>query len=233
MSRPDSVAPLARWSLPYLGFKGLVRGALTVWCRVRYRGQEHVPERGPVLLAANHESFLDPFLIGAGLRRRPRYIVWHTYYESPWLGPPIRLLGGFPSGNSRAHGVLNAARAVLDAGQALEIFPEGERSSPGRVGPFARGFARLARVTRAPVTPIAIIGSGNSWSRDRSWPRPARVEVIFGSPMLAPADTGEPAELRHAEQQFAADVRRRIIELAGGRLVGAGPPEQGERPASA
>ena len=219
MSPANPVAPLARSTVLYLAVKGLVRALLSVCCRVRYCGQDKVPQHGSLILVANHESFLDPFLIGAGLRRRPRYLVYHTYYRNPILGPPIYLVGGLPVGDGSPAATLAAAETLLRAGQVLEVFPEGERSPPGLVRPFQRGFVRLARVTGASILPVAIVGAGGIWPRHRTWPRPGKVDVIFGRPLAPPESGGDRRRLRQLEREFAERVRKAVIDLATGRLA--------------
>ncbi len=224
LTRP---AGAGRSRVIYPLLQGLVRGALAVGFRLAYRGREHVPGSGPLILAANHQSFLDPFFLGAGIPLRPRYLVYYTYMRMPLIGAGARFFGGLPVGHGPPARSLRSARAALEAGDVVEIFPEGARSPDGRVHPFARGFAHLARVTGAPVLPAAILGAHGAWPPGRKLPRPSRVEVIFGPPVAPPAAVGgPPAERRAADRRFADAVREVILALAAGRLEAA--PRRGD-----
>jgi len=193
--------------------------ARLLW-RISYRGQEHLPARGPLILAANHQSFLDPILIGAGIHLRPRYLVYYTYMQKPLLGSMARFFGGLPVGPGPAKRSLSAVRTALEAGETVEIYPEGGRSQDERVYLFHRGFAHLARITGAPVVPIALLGANRAWPRDRTFPRPARVEVRFGPALAATGDRDLPSsEAREADRRFAGEVRQAVLALAGGRLT--------------
>ncbi|MFQ5701631.1 MAG: lysophospholipid acyltransferase family protein [Acidobacteriota bacterium] len=209
-----------RWAPIYLTIKAVTRVVLTSTCRLIYTGRENVPATGPLILVANHESYLDPFLIGAGLPRRPYYLVYHTYCTNRMTGPFVRAIGGLPVGGSFRLASVTSAETALRTGAAVEIFAEGERTDPGVVLPFHRGFARLARVTTSPVLPIAILGAGRIWPRDHLLPRPGRVEVHFGSPLPPPPNPTTRATTRQVETTFADDVRRAVLDLSAGRLVG-------------
>jgi 1-acyl-sn-glycerol-3-phosphate acyltransferase len=113
-------------------------------------------------------------------------------------------------------------------GETVEIYPEGGRSPDGRVYRFQRGFAHLARVTGAPVIPVALLGANRAWPRGRALPGPARVEVRFGAAMHAKGDPDlPPAEARDADRRFAGEVRQAVLDRAGGRLTAIDAPLTG------
>jgi 1-acyl-sn-glycerol-3-phosphate acyltransferase len=216
----------------YPGCRLLARAVLALGFRTRYRGREHVPGAGPLILAANHQSFLDPFLLGASIRLRPRYLVYYIYLRMPIIGTVARFFGGLPVGHGPPARSLKSARSALDAGAVVAIFPEGKRSPDGRVLPFQRGFAHLARVTGTPVLPAAILGAHQAWPPGRAYPAPSRIEVIFGTPRTPPAvqpDTPAAAR-RQADREFAEGIRRAILDLAADRLQAAGPTASGAGP---
>jgi 1-acyl-sn-glycerol-3-phosphate acyltransferase len=190
-----------------------------VLCRVRHHHAERLPAGGPLVLAPNHQSFLDPFLVGAGMPLRPHYLVWHTYLELPVLGALGRAFGGLEVGHGPPARSLKAARAALADGAVLEIFPEGGRSPDNRLLPFQRGFAMLARTLAAPVAPVAIIGADRVWPPHRRWPRPGRVDVVYGAPLRPPGGPDlDRAAARETDREFAAAVRQAVLALAEGRL---------------
>ncbi|MFQ5669609.1 MAG: lysophospholipid acyltransferase family protein [Acidobacteriota bacterium] len=233
MGHPYSRSRAARSRLAYPLLRGLVRAVSGMVFRVRYRGLERVPESGPLLLVANHPSYLDPFLIGAALRLRPRYLVYRPYMDHPLLGPGIRYFGGMPVGDDFPVRTVKTVLRLLRAGDILELFPEGQRSPDGRVLPFRRGFAHLARVTGSPVLPIALLGAFDAWPPGCALPRARPVEVLFGQTLFSPGPSHlPPGEGRRTDREFAETVRQNLLALSGGRLLpgqnpvleAAGPP---------
>ncbi|HVA19332.1 MAG TPA: lysophospholipid acyltransferase family protein, partial [Solirubrobacteraceae bacterium] len=133
---------LARGVNPVLYW--IVRAVLVPFFLVYFRleriGREHIPKRGPVLLAANHRSFLDPFLIGATARRPVYYVAKRELFERRWQAWLLNSLGAFPvdRGASDEH-AMDTARAILERGDCVVIFPEGTRVRPGPLGNPRRG----------------------------------------------------------------------------------------------
>jgi len=121
---------------------------------VEIQGAEHVPAEGPVVLAANHSSFLDPILIALGVPRPIRYMTFHTYVKMPVLGWLIRAFGAFPvyqTGMDKQ--AVATALKVLKSGQPLVIFPEGSLTRDGRLQKGKLGAARIAVRGGAPWSP--------------------------------------------------------------------------------
>jgi 1-acyl-sn-glycerol-3-phosphate acyltransferase len=160
--------------------------------RIRRHGHHHVPRHGPVLLVANHSSVLDPPLI-AGMTPRPvAFLAKAELFDLPVFGRLIRRLGAHPlrrEGGDPA--ALRAALRLLAEGRALLVFPEGTRGPEGQLRPPKPGAGMLAVLSRAPVIPVYISGTGRAWPRGRRWPRPARVTVRFGEPVCIPGPDRE------------------------------------------
>ena len=133
----------------------LVRAVLLPFFLVYFRlarlGREHIPSSGPVLLAANHRSFLDPFVIGALTRRPVYYMAKRELFEHRWQAWLLNSLGAFPV--DRGHGdeqAMATARAILERGDCVVIFPEGTRVRPGPLGPPSpRGWAACSANRRS------------------------------------------------------------------------------------
>lgn len=147
---------------------------LTLGGSVRVVGARNLPRRGPALVLANHTSFLDPMVAGLALNRRVGFVARASLFRHPWVGWFLRGVGTIPiehRGFSRAgvQGTLDA----LGRGQAVLMFPEGERSHDGTVQPFKPGLALLIGRTRAPIVPAGIAGAFAAWPRHRKFPRPA------------------------------------------------------------
>ncbi|MDP2712112.1 MAG: 1-acyl-sn-glycerol-3-phosphate acyltransferase [Solirubrobacteraceae bacterium] len=156
-----------------------------LYFRMKRVGMEHVPADGPLIIASNHRSFMDPFVIGM-LLRRPTYFVAKTeLFHNRFVAWLLSSLGAFPV--ERGHGDRDAmitARAILERGDVVVIFPEGTRTRPGALGAPKRGVGRLALETGAPVLPVALIGTG---AIRRGWRiRPHKVRIRAGRPLRFP-----------------------------------------------
>jgi 1-acyl-sn-glycerol-3-phosphate acyltransferase len=141
--------------LDRLGFRPALRALL----RMEVRGREHVPASGPVILAANHESIWDPFVLGVLTERPIRYMAKAELWRYPLLRQLMDGFGAFPV--DRGGGDVKALRhgvELLRRGEVLGVFPQGtsKRDAPRR---FHRGAARLALITGAPIVPVRLIGT--------------------------------------------------------------------------
>jgi len=162
----------------------LFKAFVLVYFRERRLGREHIP-KGGVILAANHRSFLDPFLIGACVPRPIYFVAKEELFKNPLIAWFLNCMGAFPvrRGASDEESVLTA-RALLDRGQAVVIFPEGTRIRTGSLAKPRRGVGRLALESGKPVVPIAITGSERA---RRGWRiRPVKVHLRCGPALTFP-----------------------------------------------
>lgn len=162
----------------------VVRAAAALFFRIRYSGWQEIPRTGPVLIVSNHQSHLDPPLIGAGVPRTISYLARQSLFRSRFFSKLIRSYGAIPldlEGNPLP-GLKECLRR-LKSGDAILIFPEGTRTPHGDMQPFERGFTALARRSQAVIVPAAIEGAFRAWPRRRRFPRPGRVHVHFGKPL--------------------------------------------------
>ncbi len=179
-ARTRGVNPVVYWVV-----RAVLQPFFHVYFRLARLGREHVPASGPVLLAANHRSFLDPFVIGAMVRRPVYYVAKKELFENRLQGWFLNALGAFPvdRGASDAE-MLETARTILERGDAVVIFPEGTRIRAGALGAPKRGVGRLALETGAPIVPVALIGTEHV---RRGWRiRPRKVTVRAGRPLTYP-----------------------------------------------
>jgi glycerol-3-phosphate dehydrogenase (NAD(P)+) len=174
------VNPVLYWTL-----RAILVPFFLVCFRLDRIGREHLPRRGPLLLAANHRSFLDPFVIGTLVRRPVYYMAKRELFENRWLAWLLNGLGAFPVDRGAGdRAAMDTARAILARGDCVVIFPEGTRVRPGPLGDPRRGVGRLALETGAPVAPVAAIGTEDV---RRGWRiRPRKVRLRVGRPLLFP-----------------------------------------------
>ncbi len=171
----------------YLLVRLLVQPFFLVYLRLSRYGREHARVKGGLIVASNHRSFLDPFVIGCMLpwRRPIHYVAKSELFERRWVAWILNRLGAFPvrRGQSDAEAI-ETSRRILERGGAVCIFPEGTRIRSGSLAAPKRGAGRLALETGAAVLPVAVVGSENV---RRGWRiRPRRVKVRAGRAMTFP-----------------------------------------------
>lgn len=168
---------------------GLARLILTplihAYFSLEKTGHRNVPKKGPVILAANHRSFLDPFIVGMCIRRPIYFVAKKELFDKRWQGWILNALGAFPiKRGEQDEESMATAKAVLERGDALVIFPEGTRIRKGPLGRPKRGVGRLALETGAPVVPVALIGTERA---RKGWQiRPVWIRVRCGRPLTFP-----------------------------------------------
>jgi 1-acyl-sn-glycerol-3-phosphate acyltransferase len=134
------------------------------------------PGRHPFVAVANHQSFLDVFML-ARLPWEMKWVAKEELFKIPWLGWMFRLSGDIPvrrGDHESGQAVLAAARRYLDRGMSVMFFPEGTRSRDGRLQAFKSGAFRLAIEAGVPVLPIAVQGTAEGMPKGSPWVRPAR-----------------------------------------------------------
>ncbi len=157
--------------------RGLCKLVCLVLWRFRATGADNVPRTGPVIVACNHISYLDPVALGIGLPRMLTYLAKKQLFEIPVLGPIIRGCGAYPLDRD-AGGVaaVRVALRVLKEGRCIGIFPEGTRNLTG-TAPEKGGAAFLAALSGAPVVPAAVCGTKDA-------KRFAQIRVAYGEPLI-------------------------------------------------
>ena len=206
-AREKGVNPLIYW---------LVRGVLQPFFHVYFRlsriGREHIPD-GPVIFASNHRSFLDPFIIATIARRPLYYVAKKELFRRRFAGWLLNTLGAFPVRRGKGDAdMIETAKAILDRGDAVLIFPEGTRIRPGALGRPRRGVGRLALETGAPVVPVAVIGTE---AVRKGWRiRPHKVRVRIGRALTFPQVQAPVAHARRRRHRPHLAVRDAPVGVA-------------------
>lgn len=139
---------------------------------LRVIGRRNMPEQGPVLVLANHQSMFDPVLVGLASRRYLSYLARATLFKNRYFKAIIESLDAVPIDNKGlGKEGLQSTLKVLDRGKAVLVFPEGERTHDGEMEPFKPGISLLIKRVKAPIVPVGIDGAFGSWSRFRKVPR--------------------------------------------------------------
>ena len=196
----------------------MVRAVLRVLTRLYFRfeclGTENVPLEGGCILTPNHVSFLDPPLVGCGLKSRiVHFMARDDLFKAPVLGWWYRKIGTIPI--DRSKGDLAALRSALQGlkrGKVVCLFPEGTRSVDGELQTPKGGVGFLIAKAGVPVVPVYLDGSYRSWPKGARWIKPVKIRVLYGPPIL-PADFGLDQPGKPDYDGIVARVMQGITEL--------------------
>lgn len=160
---------------------------------LRREGWTNVPRKGPLLVLSNHQSMFDPVLVGLSSRRYLSYLARKNLFEQPVLAPLIRSLNAIPIDRGLGKEGIQAVLDALGQGQAVLVFPEGERTHDGTVEPLKPGVSLLIKRVSCPIVPVGIAGCFAAWSRFRKWPKPSPLFLPPTDSAIA-VSVGEPID---------------------------------------
>lgn len=170
---------------PYYWFcYNLIKLVGRTFFRLRVVHRERMINHGPVILASNHESYLDPPLVGSVPDRAIYFLARKSLLAGPffgWLLPKLNVIPVDQEGNDRS--ALKALIRILRAGEGTLVFPEGERTADGRLRPALPGLGFVIAKTLAPVVPMRIFGAREAWPRGSSRVRFRPITVVVGEPI--------------------------------------------------
>ncbi|QDU58535.1 lysophospholipid acyltransferase family protein [Aeoliella mucimassa] len=173
-----------RRSLPKLIWYRLTQwvigGFSRFYFRLRRRGHHNMPPTGPVVVLSNHQSYLDPPMIGCFMPRPIAYLARDTLFRGI-LGPLIRAYDSIPiDRDGSGLGGIRATLKRIKLGDAVLMFPEGTRTPDGRLQSLKPGFIALVRRGKASILPVGIAGSYEAWPRGRKLPAPKKIALSYG-----------------------------------------------------
>jgi len=189
-----------------------------IYFRLERKGLKNIPSSGPVIIAANHRSFLDPFVIGTCLRRPIYFVAKKELFDKRVGGWLIARLGAFPVNRDSGDAEMVAtAKAILERGGCVVIFPEGTRVRPGPLAAPRRGVARLALETGATIVPVSVSGTEDIRTGWRI--RPKKVRIRISRSMRFPRESDPSPQLAQAVTD-----RVWVLVQLGWEALGGAPP---------
>lgn len=193
--------------------KEAVRLFARLYFRMEIHGTENVPVNGPLIIAPNHSSFLDPPLVGCACPRALRFMAKAELFKNPLIGSFLRKLQAFPVHRGTADlGAIRISLERLKAGDALLLFIEGMRNPGTHLLPPTPGVALLARQSGAPVVPVGITNTYRAMSKRAFFPKPVKIKVAFGKPFTFQGICADVND-RHARDVFSDYVMQQIQAL--------------------
>lgn len=185
------IKAMPQWIIEVIRPLGL--GLSKVLWRTSYTGMEHVPLKGGLIIAANHQTYIDPFWVGLPIKRAMRFLAWDEAFDWPVVGKLMQLFGAWPIQieGSDPTAIRRSLQWLKDGG-AVVIFPEGARCEPsGELVRFKNGAVRLAMEANVPILPVTIRGGHRVWPKGWRLPRFNSVEVIYHPLRIITPQPGE------------------------------------------
>ena len=197
-------------NLVWRTFQLLLQNVFGFWLGYRARGYQQLDEAGGGLVLANHQSFLDPLLVGLPLRRPISFLARDSLFRIPVVGWILRNTYVMPI-NREAASTASLRETIrrMQHGYLVGVFPEGTRTETGEVGELKPGFVALVRRAKLPVYPVGIAGGFQALGRKSWFLKPARVRVVVG----------EPITVEQLEQFASRDQDRALIDFVRSRIV--------------
>jgi len=195
------------------------RVAYRIYCRAEWFNAERVPKSGPVILACNHASILDPPLVGTGLERGISYLARESLFRFPVVGWVLHNWDAVPVDREGAGA--KGLKAILDrllAGGGIILFPEGTRTLDGKLQPARSGIGLTVIKSNAPVVPVRVFGTFEAFGKEVPFPKPHKIMAKYGRPMdftalRVEAKTCSKPRLKGIYQEIADQIMAEIAKL--------------------
>ena len=157
-----------------------------IFFRMRVSGRENIPDKGAFVLASNHQSYLDPLFCGGPLKRQLSFLARDSLFTNWFFGRLIFSVGTIPVKQGEAD--ISAMRKIIDKlkeGKGVCLFPEGTRTSDGKITAFKPGLGLLCRRGGAAIVPVVIDGAFECWPRRKKMFSSGAISVCYGKPITA------------------------------------------------
>ncbi len=192
----------------WCSFRLMMQFLAILFFNIRIYGREHIPKKGAALLLTNHQSFLDPWLIGIALYRQIHFVARESLFRGGFVQYALERTNAFPIKRGRSDaGAMRTCLLRLSQGHLLNLFPEATRTPDGTIGSVGSAVAIIIRRANVPVIPIVIDGAFEAWSRERPLPRCRRITVRYGKPIPAESLAAMSAD------EMAVLIRKEFIKL--------------------
>lgn len=182
-----------------------------VYWRMEHIGVENIPQDTGLIVAANHQSYGDPFWLAVPIKRPIRFLAWSEAFSWPIVGKVITLLGAWPlqiEGSDPA--TIRRSLTWLRDNGVVMIFPEGARGLPdGTMARMKGGAVRMALEAQVPILPVTIRGANRVWPASKLFPRPGKVEIVYHPVFHVEQRPGEETRTcaRRETERLAAIIR--------------------------
>ena len=198
---------LPQWALELI--RPVVGAVSRVVWKIEFSGLENVPENGGLIIASNHQTYIDPFWLSLPIKRPIRYLAWSAAFKWPVVGKFLTWFGAWPialEGSDPA--AIRRSLQWLKEGGAVVIFPEGGRStSTGSLERFKAGAVRLALEAKVPILPVTIKGGNRVWPKGWKFPHAGKVVVTYHPLYRAePSPSEEKGAFARRESEHLAKV---------------------------
>jgi 1-acyl-sn-glycerol-3-phosphate acyltransferase len=149
--------------------------------RISYRGLENIPRKGGLIIAANHQTYIDPFWVGFPIKRPQRFLAWNEAFGWPVVGKLLGVFGAWPLEVEKSDpATIRRSLQWLREGHVLVIFPEGGRGNQdGSLIRFKHGAVRMALEASVPILPVTVRGAHRVWPKSSRFPRFKKVEIVY------------------------------------------------------
>jgi 1-acyl-sn-glycerol-3-phosphate acyltransferase len=203
---------LPQWILDIV--RMVVRFFSRLLWKIELLGVENVPAAGGLIIAANHQTYFDPFWISVPVKRPTRYLAWSAAFKWPFVGRCLTWFGAWPLQLERSDpSAIRRSLQWLRDGGAVVIFPEGGRStSTGEMERFKAGAVRLALEANVPILPVTIRGGNHVWPRGWRFPHTGKVVITYHPLYRAAQSPDEEARV------CAKRESQRLEEIIGSAL---------------
>ena len=189
-------------SFRYFLLKATLGHIFLLLFRYKVEGVENIPHKGKVILAGNHTGHLDPFIVQMATHRQLWFVTGPAAFKTPIVRHFLKYFNVLPLKFGKGLEAIDAAKAKLNAGEAVIIFPEGKFTPDGNLCKFNRGVGLMAKATNTPIVPFAIKGGFESWGQTRKLPKLFNTIIIqFGQPVT---------DFERDEKEIAHDLQTRV-----------------------